>query len=290
MKVLNICYEDHANFSYDNSLALQSVGVECDSVKTRSHPFNYAKQSDVKTMGEIQAMIEGYDVVQVMHSSLLPFPIKKPQVVWHTGTIYRMGHASLNHVFKGVKPIIALGEFTVLCPEAEYVVGAVDTSVFKPTFTHGNTFAHYPSDPLVKGSSYITTMCAMEGVNLDYSFDKVDYSAQLERMDYCDIYIELFALIQHGKPYGSWGITALEAAAMGKVVMTCHTTKDVYERVYGESELVVSNTESEFKSNLNKWKNSPDIVGKKVATRLWVERNHSYAATGERVKKILETL
>lgn len=290
MKVLNICYEDHANFSYDNSIALRSVGVECDSVKTRSHPFNYAKQSDVKTMDEIQAMVEQYDVVQIMHSSLLPFKITKPHVVWHTGTIYRMGFSSLNAVFKGVKPIIALGEFAALCPEAEYVVGAVDVDKYKPTFRHGNQFAHFPSDPLVKGSSYITTMCSQEGVELNTSLERVDYSAQIERMDNCDIYIELFALVQFARPYGSWGITALEAAAMGKVVMTCHTTQHVYERVYGESELVISNDEQQFRANLREWKNSPDVIGKKVATRLWVERNHSYKATGERVKKILEKL
>jgi hypothetical protein len=290
MKVLNICHEDHANFSYDNCQALRSVGVDAESVKVRSHPFSYALQSRLRTIDEIERMINDYDVIQIMHSSIFPFEIKKPKVVWHTGTIYRLGYNSLNEVFKGVKPIIALGEFAELCPNAEYVVGAINVDKYVPTYTNGNKFAHYPSDTLVKGTSYIVRMFKEMEIELNYSTEKVSYAEQLKRMSDCDIYVELFALTQHNRPYGSWGITALEAAALGKVVMTCHTTKQVYEQTYGDNPLIVSNDEQNFKDNLKVLSRYRGIKELKYVTRNWVERNHSYQATGKRVKEILEKL
>jgi len=290
MRVINICVEDHANFSYDNAQALRSIGVECDSFKIAKHPFNYPNESTIVTVEEMAELVNEYDVVQIMHSAIFTFPIDKPKCVWHTGTTYRINHQGINECFKGVKPIIALGEFAVLAPpNYEYVVGAVDVDKYTPDYSKTG-FAHYPSNPDIKGTKDIVNMFEECGVELKYSTEKVTYEEQLERMQDCNMYVELFATHQWGKPYGSWGITALEAAAMGKIVITCHTTEEVYKKTYGETQLFIANTREEFLDVISDLTMNVNYIPQQMLTRQWVEDNHSYQATGKRVKQILEKL
>lgn len=132
-------------------------------------------------------------------------------------------------------------------------------------------------------------MCEECNVPLNTSSNNVDYAEHLNRVRDCAVYVELFAMTQNNRPYGSWGISCLEAAAMGKVVMTCHETSQVYREVYGETPLIISSDELEFKNNLM-YLATHSTTKLKKATRKWVEDNHSYEATGNRVKQILESL
>ena len=93
-----------------------------------------------------------------------------------------------------------------------------------------------------------------------------------------------------GRPYGSFGTTAAEAAAMGKVVVTQNLYADFYEREYGDCPLILARTEQEFIDKI-KWLNTlepSEMLKLQEAHRQWAVNKHSFKATGERIKKILE--
>jgi len=304
MKVLNCCNNDWANFSHDNANALRSVGIDCEDIKERPHSFEYKTHSLTIPFAKIVEKIKQADIVQIMHSDVAYLEVckayNKRVIVYHTGTNYRKGYKELNSVFNPYveHSVIALGEFSGLGAKNEvYVVGAIDTDKLKPNIINSDftRFAHYPSCEKTKGTDTIERVVNWaheknRNFYFNMSVQKVDYDFQLERIKKCDAYIELFAPEQDGKPYGSWGITALEAAAMGKIVITNHTTEQVYKNAYGiKTPFFVSNTEKELFDNIEKlsFMNRAELLKHKQNTRNWVLKNHSYQATGEKIKKLL---
>jgi len=294
MKIVNISTNDFANFSYDISQALKSVGFDSDSYCLNKHPFDYPEQSTLITTEDVLQRVKDADIINIMHSDTALYEIvkslNKRVYVWHTGTHYRIQHNHYNAVFKNCKPIIALGEFKQWCPKAEYVVGAMRNI---DPFYGGKTLSHFPSNPEVQGTKQIDQMM-LQVENKDWTFrcetNKVGYIEQMERMKDCSIYIEMFALRNNGLPYGSWGITCLEAAMMGKLVVTNHTTYDVYKEVYGSHPLFIPHTGGDFCILIHKLLNLPDWQRKELQekTRQWVIDNHSYEATGKRLQQLYE--
>ena len=102
----------------------------------------------------------------------------------------------------------------------------------------------------------------------------------------------MFALEQKGLRYGEWGMTALEAASLGKIVVTNFLSIDRYKKEYGECPLVICNTEGEFERRLHELSemNKDDILKLKKETRKWVEEKHSLKAVGKRLKRYYEEL
>ena len=309
MRVINICKNDWANFSYDNAQAMKSVGVNADSFTLNKHRFNYENRAILIDKNTMINEILNSNIIQLMHSDetsrlLISDPairINKKIIVWYTGTEYRQNSESLNLKFNPIvnKSIIALGEFEKLgAKNLEYVVGAIDINKFFPKYSSNTikTIGHFPSNAKVKGTDNITEVITelKQKYTFNYvsSLNKVDYSQQLKRMENCDIYIEMCAVEQNGKPYGSWGITALEAAAMGKIVVTNSLYTDLYSRVYGECALQISNTKDELYNKLEQLLllSDADLLNLKIQTRKWVENTHSYHATGTKMKKIFTNL
>lgn len=304
MKVLNCCQSDWANFSHDNANALRSVGVHCIDVKIYRHSFGYPDQSRIMTLHEIRHQMLHADVVQIMHSDLKMLSLakdmdKKRIIVYHTGTAYRQGSKMMNQIFNPhvEKSVLALGEFAGLGAKNEvYMVGAIDTRQIAHTENADKVYAvaHYPSNKW-KGSDTIERAIRdLHGQRQDFNFKMsrktVDYDQQLKRMNGCDIYVELLSTHQMDKQYGSWGISALEAAAMGKIVVTCHTTESIYEEAYGvKTPFIVCHSEQELKDKLNHLLNQPleEIRRLQGLSREWVVKYHSYKASGERIKWII---
>jgi len=289
MKVLNICKNDWSNFAYDQSKALQAVGIDCKSLVSHSHEFGYPETSETADMITMIEHIKESDIIQIFHSDVnvynsLRHHIKKRVIVWHAGSVYRNNYKRLNRVFRKCEVIYSLGEFEHC--RGHYMVGAIDTPKVK--VKAGKKFAHYPSSSTVKGTDKIIEM--MKGTKFDYSTDLITYPEQIKRMNTCDIYIELFKPELNGHPYGSWGITALEAAAMGKIVITNHLYKDLYKREYGDCGLLIANTEKEFKSTVKMLLDASDekIIDLKKKSLKWVKK-HSYENSGKRwIQKVIE--
>lgn len=302
--VLNVCNNDWANFSYDNAKALKSIGIQCESVKLTKHKNNYPNESKLVSEKELQKLINKADIIQIHHSDkqMASFVKNHPfVVVYYAGSTYRNYPEFYNELFNPIvkMSIHALGEFWDLgAKNQKYLVGAVDTDKIKPHYSKGFStprIAHYPSNVNKKGTVHIKQMLdelAKRGRRFKFLGDDVHlvpFSENLKRMADCDIYIELFQLKLGTKRYGSFGISALEAAALGKIVITNNLSWKVYEDNYGKCELVIANTETEFINKLFFLIDSNDdiLLEKQKATREWLVRNHSYKATGIRLKKIL---
>lgn len=291
MKVLNIAWDDYANFSHSIASALRAVGVECDDVKIIGHAYNYAQTSRIVTDAELADLIRLADLIQVMHSdpALISLCKGKRTVVWHTGTRYRQNPEKFNRIFnpRVERCFIALGEFAGLGAKREtYCCGPVDTDAIRPGDGTNQrlVIAHYPSNPGTKGTAVINEVIKELTGDFEYRNDpyNLPHQEHLERMRACDIYVELLAPEQNGKPYGSFGITGLEAMAMNKVLIT--QAPPLYEKTYGPSPLTLIKTREDLRAELQGFINSGD--GGPI-TRAWALQNHSYRATGARIKAIL---
>lgn len=300
MRILNISHDDFANFAHENANALRSVGVNCLDLKRTAHPFSYGSESKVATSDRIINEIKKADIVQLFHSDHtwleMAWALGKRVVVYHTGTGYRQNPENCNNIFNGKveRCFTDQCEFIGLGMKNEtYIATAINTEKFKPAVwktINPYLIAHYPSNETVKGTAKIVEMLTkIEGATFTVNTDRVNHKAQIERMNACDIYVELFAPTQRGKPYGCFGVTAFEAAALGKIVFTNNIGQKVYSDAYGDCALVIANNEVEFISKM-KWILQLDekhIVNLQEQSREWIVKKHSYEATGNRLKTLL---
>lgn len=302
MKVLNCCTDDWANFSHDNAKALRSVGVDCGDVKVNEHEFNYDSESVTLSRKSISDMMRAADIIQIFHTDVtmleLAKPLNKRIVIYYCDSRYRSNPQKYNAIFNPFveTSIIALGEFAGLGAKNEhYVVGAIDVDNIPkigPGIKEPYKIGHYPSNPRVKGTTEILQMLnKVKGkFKLHHSIVKVPHPEQQKRINDCDIYIELFKPELEGKKYGSFGMTALEAAAAGKIVITQSLSNNVYEANYGYCPLIRCHSEKSFIDTVNQLlKFGVNHIGfiQEIMAE-WVRENHSYEATGKRIKEILK--
>lgn len=297
MRVVNICTDDWANFSHANAKALRSIGVKCHDYKQNRHIFNYTEESIIKPIEAID--FNEYDVIQIFHSDLrcLEFVkgLNKKIVVYHTGTPYRERPQFMNEQFN---PYVSISfsdhlEFHKLgAKNYTYIATAIDTDYIKYVdngIVDKIRFAHYPSNEGVKGTKEIIRM--MQGIDcyFNHSTFRKDYAQQLQRMADCDVYIELFNKEIGGKEYGHYGVTAFEAAALGRMVITQCPYKELYKQYYNaELPFFICNNEKKFKETISNIIDSPMINEYKREMREWIEQYHSLEATGKYILKHLE--
>lgn len=299
MKILNVCHDDFANFSYSNCEALKSVGQDCYSVKLQSHPFNYPKESTIIPATDIIELVKSHDVIQFFHDNIsffnmiLPYCKGKKLIAYHTTSLYRKDYERINsqmnpHIFRAVN---CMPEFMGKGAKNEvYMVGAVDTEGLKcnKEIKRPYIIAHYPSNPEVKGTEkIIELMNQIPGDRTRYEFrcskEQVGYEKQIERLKECDIYIEMFTEKDGlGSDYGDFGITALEAAAMGKLVVTQSNHLDLYLSCYGGNFFTCFKGERKFKELIS-WLASSAWFPDAISSR--VDYYHGYKASGEYILK-----
>jgi len=91
----------------------------------------------------------------------------------------------------------------------------------------------------------------------------------------------------NGKPYGHYGVAAMEAAAAGKIVVTQNLNQHVYTDTYGECPFFICNTESKFLETIEYLLslNPLEISVLQTKTYNWICQNHSYKKTGEYILK-----
>ena len=295
MKVGLISASDWANFQWGLTKSLESVGVETISYKLERHPFGYTEQCPIITVQNIKETYKDCDVVLVVHScwELLQYLPELKCIPVHTGTAYRQWFELINEKFKNSPfSIIALPEFQKLAPNYKYLVGAVECELPQKELGDRLVIGHFPSNPDVKGSNAILRIVEdlkrFNDFDFIWSYDRVSHEESLNRINKCDIYIELLASEQGGKPYGSFGITGLEAAALGKIVITQSINDDgLYNHEYGVNMMNLISNEEDLRKTLNTLLNYKGdfITGQQALTKTWIKENHSYKATGERLLK-----
>jgi hypothetical protein len=164
--------------------------------------------------------------------------------------------------------------------------------------------AHFPRSPKAKGTHHILSV--IDKLKSDPSTkDKFTFHTSdgwqmnwldnIERLDTCDIYIEsqAYTIGEGGKEekvLNEFGLTAMEACALSKIVVTCFASFEEYKEDYGcVSEIVPSASEDELELRLRELLALPrdELINKRMATREWIIRAHSYEPTGLRIKRLL---
>lgn len=292
--ILNLACDDYANYSHDNARALRSIGIDCIDLVT--HPrvnYTYETSSDVCTKEKMIPYIQRADVVQVMHSHTALFDLAKQHckgqvIIYHTGSRYRDDPEYFNNRFAGHKTVSDQTEFMHL-GDHKYIVSPVEFE--RAPLYNGlkKKIGHYPSNVEVKGTASIIKM--LKPFDFDWLFDShiVPHDEQLQRIAACDIYIELFKPILNGHEYGCFGVSALEAAAMGKIVVTNNLYPNAYKDAYGTCPLTIANTEEQFKyviDGLLKM-NKKMFVDLQKETFEIMRENHSFEATGNKIAQMI---
>jgi len=299
MKVLNLSHNDYACFSLNNAKALRSVGVDCKCMTETAHVFHYSEYPEIAPLSKMIQAAHDVDIIQIFHSSVSILQavkrLNKRIMVYHTGTNYRARHMKMNGIFNPVveRTFIDSPEFYNLgAKNITYIATAIDTDKIQAVHAGNSSpiFAHYPSLPDTKGTVKIIEMMAKNpDAQFIYSTQKLSHEDNLKRMSHCDVYIELFAPKQGDNTYGSFGVTAFEAAAMGKTVITNSLFHNVYQESYGTSGwLLIANTEEQFIEYVRRIVEHGIDIARERYTRSWIESFHSYKATGEYLLKFLD--
>lgn len=311
--VLLVCYDDYANLAHTHTRALKSAGVVARCLKLKPHAFQYAEQGEVVTVEQMQYACRTATTIIVYHSSLHVLGIvnnivskyNEPCAVvgFHTGTTYREDPAGIRLAFDQRGTELHLTdqcEFLLTDPTLTYLAAAIDIKSIRSSGTFpqiGSTFCigHYPSKAEVKGTDTIRRLMEAHGnrFRFQYSEERVSHPKQIARMSACDIYLELYQTALAGKPYGCYGVTAFEAAALGRVVMTQNINEQAYIDTYGcRAPFLLCNTEEDFRIHLEHLAGMGPrkLQDMQEDTYLWVNQHHGLQPTGQRLARILSEL
>ena len=297
---------DYANVAYTLQQSLLAVGVDALALSLKRTTTLKPAKAKVVKLPELKRYAQQSKIIQFMHSVYIDLGVKnKRMFVYHGGGRYRENFKSLNKIFnpRVEKCIIQTGDLLNLGAKNEvWLLPAVDTEKIKPVYKRQNKkiiVGHFPSSKLVKNSRGINEI--IERLKKDFgdkfeyinSSSIIDWSKHMERVSKCDIYIEACTPYLKGKKtlnkYGEWGVSGVEAAALGKVVVTHFLSCERYEKEYGECYLKTANTLDDIEKHMRELLTLSDdeILKIQKDTRSWVEKFHSYRAVGKRLKEIV---
>jgi len=310
LKCLLIAQIDWANLGYELSQALKSVGVDAIAIAQKPHSeFNFDPQPYIYNhIDEVKTLAKDADIIILMHSINTDTGVEseynktKGACVFHGGTVYRRGGSSVNDKFLRLNINLALIQTVDLLGKddriiEEWILPPINTVEFQPIYNHKypikKVLAHYPSTPGPrKGTDDIREVILQlkSDVNVPFEYltgPVIPYRENLDRVKQCDIYIECLSPTVAGMIHGEWGMSALEAAAFGKVVVTNFLSSDKYKKEYGEHKIFVANSKDELYSQLKYLLSlsMQDLERHQKETRNWVEQKHSYQAVGKRLLK-----
>lgn len=283
---------DYGNFGHSMGKALRSIGVDCIDTTLSSHPFNYGTESKVVSRETFKTLSAEADHVLICHSCPILFDLNQnPNFsVAHTGTRYRESPKYFNELFQSAKRQLSDQTEFMRLGKMDYIVSAIDPAIYKPKPIGSKLIiGHFPSNPEVKGTNEIIEMLKpfRDQFEIRIGLNKVSHAEQIKRMQECDVIIELFKPTLNGKPYGCFGVTALEGLMMGKCVITQDLEDRTYKEAYGDHLFINAKNPYLFSSALedtlkyfHRFDLSNDIHEQTKA-------RHSYEATGKRLMELL---
>lgn len=309
MNVLLLAKNDWAGLGNTLTKCLCEVGVNAKIYTIRKNRYNHPSVSINKK--QAIKFSRKCDIIQYMHSEKVPFNIdlnNKKVVVFHGGGKYRNHHENLCRIFNPIVDCSIIQTYDLFGLGAKneiWLLPPIDTQLITPNYeTNGKKIiiGHFPSSSYGKGTKNVNRI--IEEIKpfvppFEYRFSdkRIKWNAQISRMSEVDIYIERMSMTKiekNGKlaRTGVWGMTALEAAALGKIVVTNFYGRKYYKKDYGECVLQSANSEDEMKGILIKLLNTPkkDLLPLKQMTRKWVEEKHSFEVIGNRLRSIYERI
>lgn len=322
MKVLVLAIDDWANTGWRFSKCLEYLGYDVTSYKAKPHVFNYPAQikvhSDmqaaIKIKGrynkkpllslcvpEIKSLVEEHDVIHFIASGFIDTGADladKRVVVNYGGSTYRRNPGIVSDFFNKISDasLIQCPDLLGLGAKNEHLIYyPVDTDFIQPVFNKiakSPKFSHFPSSSASKGTQ--TILNVIGGMDINYigktnsnnKTNRISWLDNLKRMAECDVYIETVQPKLKGKRFGEWGNTTLEAAALGKIVITNTLSKDLYEKEYGELPLLVANNEKQLKKRIKEILSlsEKEIYKLQRKFRQWAEDKHSIPSTSKRLE------
>jgi hypothetical protein len=325
MKALLLTQHDWANTGWRFSECLKMLGIDVTMYKGNLHALGYPKQAEIKTclreakVGDyngspviyikahnLREEAEKADVLHFFTSTFVDTGVSltdKKVVVQHGGSVYRM-NPSMSAFFNSITDatIIQCPDLLGLGSKNEHLIYyPVQLDILHPTYKRKKDkllIGHWPSNPVTKGTENVLRVLERlsknpkTGNKFEYigtheavKKRQVPWLEHLKRVRSCDILIETCNPEQRGKKYGEWGNAAIEAAALGKIVVTNSLAKDIYKEEYGDCALHIANDPNELYEELSKIlrMSNEEILADKKKTYQWVKEKHSMGATAQRV-------
>lgn len=315
LDVLMLTNNDWANIGYGFAKCLRLLGLDVRFIKGQTHP-SYLLQGEIHKMiplgslgnpelspyvtaNGLRPLTEEAHVIHFTSSAFVETGTdlrKKHVVVQHDGGLYRQKYQIANGLFKGFADITIIQGPDLLGLGAKnevWICNPVDTEMLRPDFGSNGKIriGHFPSNSITKNTGEVLRAIEiLEGdriwgnkfqyIGVRGPEQRVSWMTNLERMKYCDILIE-----RCNSKVMEWGATALEASALGTIVVTNSHSRELYEKEYGKWALHIANDYEQCVEILKGLISLGDrgILEEKHKSREWVVRYHSFEAVARRL-------
>jgi len=309
LNVLLIAHKDWANLGQMISECLNKIGVESNMLVKSKHKFEFPTHGIYfKNKSQIEQYAKKANIIIFMHSQYIPLGdnLKNKKVlVWHTGSRFRQHSKNVNKIFNPIvdasiccRDVFGLGaknEKDIPCP--------VNTNILKPNYKRVDNdkiiIAHYPSGNkginIIKKCIEVVQQSSLKDkfrFNYSEERERVSWKEQIERVSECDVYIEEMREYQKKQLLSIFGITALEAAALGKIVITKFLHLEEYEEKFGKCGLHIAKTPKELIQQIKHIVSlsDDDLLELKKQSRDWIVRCHSYEAVALRMVELFKEI
>lgn len=306
MRAVILAENDWANVGYYFTEAFKAVDIQAVGFARRSNGFEYENSLPLVSKKTMAKYVETTDIVLYCHT--IPLGVywergNKKLGVFHGGSRYRNEPDKWNEFWNSKVDVTLLQtpEFFKHDPKNPYwIYPGIDTDFIRLSKKvdpfEVRFVGHFPNDHKAQGKNVgkgtdeviLPTLESLkDNVGLKHwesvvSRGHVRWRRNIDRISGCDVIIETIT------ERGGWGMTALEAAALSKVVITNFKWKSDYEKEFGcKWPLYRANNASELRKQLTKvlrWSNSY-LEEKQEEAREWVVKNHGLKPTGERLLK-----
>jgi len=312
MKIFYHTISDNSNSGYRQAQMLKQAGHEVMSFAGCANPLGYPETLPIVRSGsKINKAYREADLI--WNSQTVPLDYSKiyrpgiPSVASHSGTPFRQNPEKWNKLYADCHTVFNVtSDLYLVCSKhnRQLLYPPIDRTHLKRPKRKLNSplrIGHLPSrvhDKYceVKGTSAIRS--AVEKVKQlpglrDFEFitrDKpVKWLEHLEQVATLDVVIETCMPTQGGKPYGEFGQTCLEASYMHCIVISNSVQHDIYRDAYGPCPLRIANDEHQVIDQLRALLLMTDSELDELRDQFheWIETNHTYEPTYERVEKIL---
>jgi hypothetical protein len=300
--IVFLSVEDWANVGASLAEACRRIGLNAISAVQKQHAFSYHLKSETANTSKMREIAAGARAVVHMHTQFFPLKSDRPGqkvAVFHGGTRFRLNPTAYaeKYYHRTNLTLIQTGElFGFGCKNETLLIPPIDTDHIQPNIRDwkhmagGLIFAHYPratgNGVWAKGTDSIReVMEGFPGIRFWSDTKVVPWEQNLGRMGGCDVYIERLS-----PEVKEWGLTALEAAALGKVVITNWTHRKEYGKVYSSCPLIIANSQDELRERVAALLSAPAPEIHQLAreSREWVVENHGLKPTGERIAQIFD--
>lgn len=311
--VVFLSHGDWANIGSHLAESLRRVGVKAKSWANWHMRMDMPIKSSIyEKFDEVVKDVRETQTVFLMHGYIFPgreLPLRRSQLIcaFHGGPpLLQMNkNGGVNQDFFGrysrrdLFPVhfIQMPKLFDLCYFLERVhllSPPVDLARLTPRYYDGKRKAvlgHFPRNTgtglITKGHEKVVKVfyrLRKRFPNQMVNTSFVDWTPHIDRVNKCDIYVEKLSTV-----CPEWGMSSLEAAALGKIVVTQFDNRKTYEKYYGPSPILSANTDEELEKVIRHLGtlDPNEIVDIQKRTRAWVEKYHSFEAVGSRLKNIL---